>query len=588
MTAPRADSPIERVLARLKGVRPNGPGRWMAKCPAHEDGKASLSLRVGKEQRALMYCHAGCTFAAIVAAVGLSSTDVFADDRPLTVAAGQAPAQGVTSRQRMVKSYDYTDADGTLLYQTCRFEPKDFKPRVPDGRGGWRPWGLHGIETVLYRLPEVIAAVAESRRVFLVEGEKDADALAAWGHVATTVSGGAKNWRPRHASVLAGATVVILPDNDDAGRSYAQQAAADLVAAGCTVRVVPLPDLPPKGDVSDWLAAGGDFDDLDDLIARTPRVSADPSQAKRRTRWRLDELLENDAIMRPPPPIVPYLAWSSRSTLLAAREKSGKSTLTGYMAACVSTGRDFLDEPCDIGTVLIIGLEEYIGDTARRLRDFEADRMRVELVDCFANPPEERLSEIKQHIIETKPSLVILDSLIAYSAGVITDANNSTQTQATVQALTDLCHETGVALVIIHHARKSDGKYRDSSAIGGSVDFIAEVLTPDEAADPTRRRVRAIGRGPARGVDFRFDGGRYTRVDAEGPMKAPLEQRILDVVRERPGIGANDVSQTVNENRKTVLERLKLMINQRTLINDGDGNYYRLRLPNFPPRLGTL
>jgi hypothetical protein len=51
----------------------------------------------------------------------------------------------------------------------------------------------------------------------------------------------------------------------------------------------------------------------------------------------LDELWDNDSIMRPPPPIVPRLAWSGRSTLLAAREKSGKSTLTGYIAAQVTT-----------------------------------------------------------------------------------------------------------------------------------------------------------------------------------------------------------------------------------------------------------
>lgn len=585
MTAPQSDRPIDRILARLKGVRVSGAQSWMAKCPGHDDDKQSLSVKVSGDDRVLLYCHAACSFKAILAAIGLTAADAFVGEGKPALAV--TPAQGVGSRQRMVKSYDYTDADGTLLYQVCRYEPKDFRPRRPDGNGGWL-YNLHGVQPVLYRLPEVIDAAAHQRRVFLVEGEKDADALAQYDHLATTVSGGAKNWRPRHAEILAGADVVILPDNDDAGRSYAKQAAADLAAKGGIVRVVELPNLPPKGDVSDWLAAGGDFDDLDDLIGRTPRISADPTQAKRRTRWRLDELLENEAIMRPPPPVVPYLAWASRSTLLAAREKSGKSTLTGYIAACVSNGTDFLDEPTSPGTVLIIGLEEYIGDTARRLRDFHADKTRVELVDAFSRDADERIIEIRDHIAAVKPVLVVIDSLMAYSAGVITDANNSTQTQAIVQGLTDLAHETGVALIIIHHARKSDGKYRDSSAIGGAVDIIAEVFCPDENTDPTARRVRPVGRAPTRGVDFRYDGYGYSRVDALAGTKAPLKQRILDVVRERPGITGNDVREAVSENKQRVVDCIRFMLNERQIVNGGTGQFYQLFTPEAADQRGLI
>jgi RecA-family ATPase len=93
----------------------------------------------------------------------------------------------------------------------------------------------------------------------------------------------------------------------------------------------------------------------------------------------LDEVWENDEMMQPPAPVVPYLAWGSRSTLLAAREKSGKSTLTGYMAAQVSRGGEFLGEPCQRGHVLIIGLEEFIGDTARRLQQFGANGKMISI-----------------------------------------------------------------------------------------------------------------------------------------------------------------------------------------------------------------
>jgi CHC2-type zinc finger protein len=86
---------------------------------------------------------------------------------------------------RLVKTYDYTDECGELLYQVCRYDPKDFKQRRPDGRSGW-VWSTVNVRRVVYRLPEVIAA----QMVIVTEGEKDADNLAGLGFVATCNCGG--------------------------------------------------------------------------------------------------------------------------------------------------------------------------------------------------------------------------------------------------------------------------------------------------------------------------------------------------------------------------------------------------------------
>ncbi len=357
---------VERVLSRLKGVKPAGSGKWMALCPSHADKQTSLSVREGRDGRCVMYCHAGCDFKTIVAALSLAVTDVFADSRPtLTVSQPVVveKAQGVDKRARLVKTYDYTDAHGNLLYQVCRMDPKSFPQRIPDGKGDWK-WGLGNVATVLYRLPEIIEAVEAQRRVFVVEGEKDADALAELGYPATTSPMGAGKWREQYADVLANAEVVVIADNDVPGREHAQQVAASLYARTAAVKLLELKDVPEKGDVSDWFDAGHDIDELEGLILVTPRWMPDEDK---RTRWWLDEVWENVKLMQPPAPVVPYLAWGSRSTLLAAREKSGKSTLTGYIAAQVSRGGTFLDEPCHQGNVLIVGLEEFLGDTARRL-----------------------------------------------------------------------------------------------------------------------------------------------------------------------------------------------------------------------------
>lgn len=69
-------SPLETMLSRLDGARRSGKG-WQAKCPAHADRSPSLSILECDDRRVLLKCHAGCTANEIVAAVGLSLSDLF-------------------------------------------------------------------------------------------------------------------------------------------------------------------------------------------------------------------------------------------------------------------------------------------------------------------------------------------------------------------------------------------------------------------------------------------------------------------------------------------------------------------------------
>jgi putative DNA primase/helicase len=165
----------------------------------------------------------------------------------------------------MVATYDYRDERGDLVFQVCRFEPKDFRQRKPDGKGGWA-WSVKGLRRLPYRLPELLAAPTD-RTVFIVEGEKDADRLAGLGLVATCNPGGAGKWRSDYNAFFVGRDAVILPDNDDAGRGHAQAVAANLAPIAARVWILERPGLPPKCDVSDWLAAGGTREELERLAA---------------------------------------------------------------------------------------------------------------------------------------------------------------------------------------------------------------------------------------------------------------------------------------------------------------------------------
>lgn len=164
--------------------------------------------------------------------------------------------------RRMVATYDYEDASGALLYQICRFEPKDFRQRRPDGAGGWS-WSVKGVEPVPYRLPQMLARHDE--RLFIVEGEKDVDTLMATGLLATTNAGGASKWPAGLNKYFSRRDVVIIPDNDEAGRGHAAKVSVALRGTAASVRVVELRGLSNKGDVSDWLSAGHTIDELNAL-----------------------------------------------------------------------------------------------------------------------------------------------------------------------------------------------------------------------------------------------------------------------------------------------------------------------------------
>lgn len=263
--------PIATVLDRLPGHRRSGHG-WVARCPAHDDRHESLSVGMGRDGRVLLKCHAGCDAKDIVAELGIAWTDLFPDP----------PAARTARGGRIVAEYDYVDAEGTLLYQAVRKEPKAFLQRQPDGHGGWT-WNLKGVERVLYRLPALLQAIAAGRTVFVVEGEKDVHTLEAHGFIATTQAGGAGKWQDSFSRVLAGARVVLVPDNDPPGQQHMAEVAASLVPLAAEVREVRLPGLPPKGDVSDWFGDGHTRDELKALVrdAAAIRTVVSPPAVRR-------------------------------------------------------------------------------------------------------------------------------------------------------------------------------------------------------------------------------------------------------------------------------------------------------------------
>jgi len=259
------------IAVLLPGARRTSNG-WEANCPAHDDRKASLSIHQEPDGKVLMDCHAGCDTKDVLAKLGLSWRDLFPPDKQ-----SDDPGKRLKSKRRsfkadkkVVATYDYVNENGELLYQVQRTERKEFIQRRRVVRENVAKWvyDMKGVTRVLYRLPRVNAAVAAGGTIYIVEGEKDVHSLEAWGLVGTTQSGGASaKWLDSFSNALAGADVIVIPDNDTPGRKLMETVARSLKPASSRVRALILPGLKEHGDFTDWVEAGGTPEELAALVA---------------------------------------------------------------------------------------------------------------------------------------------------------------------------------------------------------------------------------------------------------------------------------------------------------------------------------
>ena len=292
---------LQDFLALLDDVKgPSASGNYVARCPAHDDGTPSLTVcakaspKDGK-QRVYFHCQTKrCSREQILNALGLTARDLILDEgytridrlpngaKVHTVGKKpQAPKAAGDGLGKLTNTYDYTDSDGTVLFQVCRFEKLDadgkkvktfrqrqYRPDAPEARNGY-VWSVPNEVRIrtLYHLPEVSSAIRNGTPVFVVEGEKDADTMARLGYVATTNPGGAGKWQDGHTTLLRGGDIVVLYDcdvekNNYTGQKHAWDVATRLKDCALRVRMPALtdacPDMPPKGDITDFFEIMGE------------------------------------------------------------------------------------------------------------------------------------------------------------------------------------------------------------------------------------------------------------------------------------------------------------------------------------------
>ena len=572
---------LQNVLSRLQGVRKDGRG-WKALCPAHADRNTSVKVDEAEAGKVLLKCFAGCRTEDIVAAIGLNMSNLYLEPE---------------RKRKVIAAYDYKDASGKLLFQVCRTADKRFFQRRPDGKGGWVN-GLGDIKPVLYRLPELFEAVKRGETVFIPEGEKDADNLARLGLAATTSPMGAGKWRDYYSDWLKGANVVILPDNDEPGRKHAQQVAQSLHGKAKSIKILELPGLPSKGDVSDWLAAGGTKEEL--LRLAEEALGWEPANKPRPVIVRLAEV-EPEEVAWLWEPYIPL----GKLTILEGDPGVGKTWLALQLAAIVSRGAPFPGpdgvpkERREPANVVYLSAEDGLADTLRpRLDKAGADVSRVFALTGWEGVDPETgqkkagsitlaaLDVIEAALRQVKPALVVVDPIQAYmGAGV--DMHRANEVRPVLAGLAALAERYKCAALCIRHLGKSQQDRAIYRGLG-SIDFAAaarSILLVGQHPEDERKRVLAqsknslAAKGASIAFELREDGFFWcgvANVTAEAllaPAKSEEEKSAVDeaadFLREALADGPRPAEEILKEARKAgiaerTLNRAKAQLGVRT------------------------
>lgn len=249
------EHPIEVELQRRGVQLAKKNGSLMALCPFHEDKNPSMSVSVEKGLFKCFGCNASGSVIDLIARFeNIQPGDVLKNangngynSRPNYPAPKPRPAARPKQLGEFVCDYVYENALGQPSYRVNRYEPKDFRQESWNG-SEWVST-MEGVERILYRLPQVMAA----KEVWIVEGEKDAENLSLLGFCATTNVGGGGNWKDGYAEALNGKDVVICTDRDDQGAKHQKSVFDSLVSWAKTVKIVNVPK--PHKDVSDLIEA---------------------------------------------------------------------------------------------------------------------------------------------------------------------------------------------------------------------------------------------------------------------------------------------------------------------------------------------
>lgn len=368
---------------------------------------------------------------------------------------------------KIVNEYNYINEHGEVTYQVLRFEPKTFKQRhFKDGK---TVWGLKDVEPLPYNLPKILED--KDKTIFIVEGEKDADKLNSLGFLATTNSGGSKNWKPSLNKYFKDRRVILISDNDSAGYLHTQTISNHLLSEAESLHFISLEGkVADKGDISDFIDTGGDIEELilTAKLAETVPQNVFPTMG-------INDLMS----LKSQTYLIENLIPEGGLSVVYGPPASFKSFVAIDMCLSISSSIDWQGYETGVGKTLFIAAEG-VGGLKKRIQawmakhkditktpDFHVLATTVDFLD------EEQLEKLINTIetIGKDFKLIVIDTIARTLSNSGSDENSASDMGMFLSACDTVRERTKSAILAIHHSGKNEASgLRGSSALLGGVD----------------------------------------------------------------------------------------------------------------------
>jgi hypothetical protein len=476
------------------------------------------------------------------------------------VSAGNAP---VAPRQRsatLKTDYEYCLADGTLSLTVTRIDYDDGgKTFSQKTARGLKPSEDEAFVPVPYNLKAIAANPGAT--VYIVEGEKCADALIGLGLVATCNAGGAGNWLSALNDYFAGRDIVVLPDNDEGGKRHLEVLTDNLQDTALSMRVCRLPGLPAKGDVIDFLSSGNDLKALHMELSEAVPVDDGLGMT-------LAELQKIEVVA--PEPVHPHLPHGF--TLLAGAPKAGKSTFMEWLAFEVGATAPVLYLALEYSLPMLLARFGWMASQSniRLFHESQFPKMDAGGYD--------RLNRLLERL---SPSLTVIDTLAKIKRPGA-DKGYEGETEA-MSELKELFATHDLSCVCIHHTRKASVHDNAEDPFDRILGSTALAAVPDNLmvllGDGGQTVLHTKGRLVASSVKrFRFADNRFELDESPGAEfkgRADRKAEILEFLKEGPATQV-EMADELGIEKGNLSKICKSLADHRRIVRDGRGKPWRL------------